>query len=99
MSRRSTTFRTLTASALLVVALAACGEAGSSGTESAGGSTSTASGAACEPVAGKELVVLEDDEHLQTVDNIIPAANAAAVADQPAVLDRKSTRLNSSHWE
>jgi len=92
MSRRSTTLRTLTASALLVVALAACGDAGSSGTaaNTSGGSAS-ASGAACEPVAGKELVVLEDDKHLQTVDNIIPAANAAAVADQPAVLELLDT--------
>ncbi len=91
MSRRSTTFRTLTVSALLVVALAACGDAGSSGTEASGGSTSTASGTVCEPVAGKELVVLEDDKHLQTVDNIIPAANAAAVANQPAVLELLDT--------
>ncbi|MBD7980903.1 MULTISPECIES: glycine betaine ABC transporter substrate-binding protein [Oerskovia] len=93
MSRRSTTLRTLSASALLVLALAACGEAGSSGTggNTSGGSTSTASGAACEPVAGDALVVLEDDKHLQTVDNIIPAANAAAVANQPAVLELLDT--------
>ena len=93
MSRRSTTLRALSASALLVLALAACGEAGSSGTggNTSGGSTSTASGAACEPVAGDALVVLEDDKHLQTVDNIIPAANAAAVANQPAVLELLDT--------
>ncbi|MFD6091371.1 glycine betaine ABC transporter substrate-binding protein [Oerskovia sp. NPDC060338] len=93
MSRRSTTLRTLSASALLVLALAACGEAGSSGTggNTSGGPTSTASGAACEPVAGDALVVLEDDKHLQTVDNIIPAANAAAVANQPAVLELLDT--------
>ncbi|MHA7132513.1 glycine betaine ABC transporter substrate-binding protein [Oerskovia turbata] len=91
MSRRSTALRSLTASTLLVVALAACGQAGSSGTEASGSGTSTASGAVCEPVAGKELVVLEDDQHLQTVDNIIPAANAAAVADQPAVLELLDT--------
>ncbi|MEK8225205.1 glycine betaine ABC transporter substrate-binding protein [Oerskovia sp. M15] len=36
-------------------------------------------------------MVLEDDKHLQTVDNIIPAANAAAVADQPAVLELLDT--------
>ncbi|MBE7701956.1 glycine/betaine ABC transporter substrate-binding protein [Oerskovia sp. Sa1BUA8] len=91
MSRRSTTLRTLSVSALLVVALAACGEAGSSGTEASDGSSSTASGTVCEPVAGDQLVVLEDDKHLQTVDNIIPAANAAAVADQPEVLELLDT--------
>ena len=93
MSRRSTTLRTLSASALLVLALAACGEAGSSGAggNTSGGSTSSASGTACEPVAGDALVVLEDDKHLQTVDNIIPAANAAAVANQPAVLELLDT--------
>ncbi len=93
MSRRSTTLRALSASALLVLALAACGEAGSSGAggNTSGGSTSSASGTACEPVAGDALVVLEDDKHLQTVDNIIPAANAAAVANQPAVLELLDT--------
>ena len=31
--------------------------------------------------AGEELVVLEDDQGLQTVDNIIPAVNAEASSD------------------
>lgn len=72
--------------ALVLFSVAACGEAGSSG----GGTTSTADAgggsalAVCEPVAGEQLVVLEDDLYLQTVDNIIPAIHAAAA--QPAMI-------------
>jgi osmoprotectant transport system substrate-binding protein len=58
--------------------LAGCGDAGSSGT--AAPSSSNSSGAAkadCAPVAGAELVVLDDDKKLQTVDNLIPAVNKA----------------------
>jgi osmoprotectant transport system substrate-binding protein len=71
-----------------VVALAltaACGQSGSSGT---GGSSDTqaASGDACAPVAGDQLVVLEDDKHLQNADNVIPAANAKTAEAQPALL-------------
>ena len=67
-----------------VLATAACGESGSSGTggDAASGS---ASGNACAPVAGDELVLLEDDKNLQTVDNLIPAVNAQA--STPALLD------------
>ena len=35
-----------------------------------------ASGDACAPIAGDQLVVLEDDQELQNADNIIPAVNA-----------------------
>ena len=65
----------------------ACGESGSSGT--GGGADSadaTASGEACAPVPGDQLVVLEDDQELQNADNIIPAANAAAAEANPALL-------------
>lgn len=75
---------------LAVAALAstACGESGSSGTGGGddGGSTQ-ASGDACAPVAGDQLVVLEDDQQLQNADNIIPAVNAAAAAANPALLE------------
>ncbi|MCW2699717.1 MAG: Osmoprotectant transport system substrate-binding protein [Blastococcus sp.] len=74
----------------LAVALAltaACGESGSSGT---GGDTDTrstaASGETCAPVAGDQLVVLEDDQGLQNAENIIPAVNARTAESQPAVL-------------
>jgi osmoprotectant transport system substrate-binding protein len=71
-----------------VVALAltaACGQSGSSGT---GGSSDTqaASGDACAPVAGDQLVVLEDDKHLQNADNVIPGVNAKTAEAQPALL-------------
>jgi osmoprotectant transport system substrate-binding protein len=67
-----------------VLATAACGDSGSSGT--GGGSASgSASGDACAPVQGEEIVLLEDDKNLQTVDNVIPAVNSAA--STPALLD------------
>jgi osmoprotectant transport system substrate-binding protein len=65
--------------------LTACGESGSSGTggaEASGG----ASGDACAPVAGEQLVVLEDDQQLQNADNIVPAVNMATAQANPALL-------------
>jgi osmoprotectant transport system substrate-binding protein len=81
--------RSLGVTGLLLAALllTACGDSGSSGTKA--DSTPTSSGgekkAACEPVAGDELVALDDDKGLQTVDNIIPAVNAKA--STPQLLD------------
>ena len=75
-----------------VLSTAACGESGSSGTggdAAAGGSS--ASGDACAPVAGEQLVLLEDDKGLQTVDNIIPAVSAEAAAADPALLETLNT--------
>jgi osmoprotectant transport system substrate-binding protein len=73
--------------ALAVALTAACGESGSSGT----GGDADASGAAscdtCAPVAGDQLVVLEDDKQLQNADNVIPAVNAAAAGASPALLE------------
>lgn len=73
----------------VALTLSACGESGSStdggadpgsnGSDSAtddGGGNGA--GAECAPVAGEELVVLDDDQDLQTVDNLIPAVSAAA---------------------
>lgn len=45
-----------------------------------------ASASVCDPIPGDELVVLEDDQKLQTVDNIIPAVNAAVAEANPALL-------------
>lgn len=71
-----------------VLTTAACGESGSSGTGgSADSGGSGASGDACAPVAGDQLVVLEDDQQLQNADNIVPAVNAAAAAANPALLE------------
>ncbi|HEX3003603.1 MAG TPA: glycine betaine ABC transporter substrate-binding protein [Angustibacter sp.] len=64
--------------------LSACGDAGSSGTAAPSSSTTGSGGAAkadCQPVAGQELVVLDDDKKLQTVDNLIPAVNQAKSSD------------------
>jgi osmoprotectant transport system substrate-binding protein len=80
-----------------VLATAACGDSGSSGTGGAAASGSAA-GDACAPVAGEQLVVLQDDKHLQNADNIVPAVNAAAAAANPtllATLDKVSQVLTT----
>jgi osmoprotectant transport system substrate-binding protein len=66
---------------LATTLLSACGESGSSGTKAKSTNTAAAGKADCAPVAGDELVVLEDDQQLQTVDNVIPAVNAEASSD------------------
>ena len=67
---------------LLSLALSACGESGSSGTKTKAKASTTAAGKEdCAPMAGDQLVVLDDDKTLQTVDNIIPAVNAEASSD------------------
>ncbi|MBA2767810.1 MAG: glycine/betaine ABC transporter substrate-binding protein [Sporichthyaceae bacterium] len=92
---------TLSLAGLLLVtpALAACGESGSSGTKAKPSATAGSGGdekAACEAVPGEELVVLEDDKQLQTVDNVIPAINAEASSDElVAALDAVSTALTT----
>ena len=74
--------------ALAALVTTACGESGSSGTGGGDeGGSNQASGEACAPVAGDQLVVLEDDQKLQNADNIIPAVNAAAAAANPALLE------------
>ncbi|MDP5184022.1 glycine betaine ABC transporter substrate-binding protein [Blastococcus sp. BMG 814] len=79
--------KTLAPLVFAVALTAACGESGSSGT-GGGGDTGggQASGDACAPVAGDQLVVLEDDQGLQNADNIIPAVNAQAAQANPALL-------------
>ena len=77
--------------ALAVALTAACGESGSSGTGGGAEASGSASGDACAPVAGDQLVVLEDDKGLQNADNIIPAVNAAAAAANPALVEALNT--------
>jgi osmoprotectant transport system substrate-binding protein len=75
-----------------VLSTAACGESGSSGTGGdAAASGSSASGDACAPVAGDQLVVLDDDKGLQNADNIVPVVNAAASTANPALLEALNT--------
>ena len=76
---RSRTGLLLAATAAAALALTACG----------GSSASTSSGTLSNPTkaaassAGDELVVLADDLHLQTVDNVVPVVNAKV--DSPAL--------------
>ncbi|MEU8047110.1 glycine betaine ABC transporter substrate-binding protein [Micromonospora echinofusca] len=73
--------------------LTGCGDAGSSGTDAP---EQAASGAGCAPVAGDQLVVLDDDKKLQNTDNVIPAVNADAASPQLlAALDKVSAALDT----
>jgi osmoprotectant transport system substrate-binding protein len=84
MTRRT---RTLIPLAIAVaLATAACGDSGSSGTGGDESSGSAASGDACAPIAGDQLVVLEDDMELQNADNVIPAITTATATANPALL-------------
>lgn len=88
---RMSMFRSLGIAGLVLTSLllAACGDSGSSGTKAESTPSSSASTdskkASCEPVAGDELVVLDDDKGLQIVDNVIPAVNAESAT--PEILD------------
>lgn len=86
---------TLAAASLLglTLVLTACAEEGSSGTEAP---AAQATGDGCAPVAGEQLVVLEDDQQLQNTDNVIPAVNAAAATPELiAALDVVSAALDT----
>ncbi|MGY1600823.1 glycine betaine ABC transporter substrate-binding protein [Geodermatophilus sp. SYSU D00815] len=85
MTRRARYLVPLALASVLVTA--ACGESGSSGTGGGSEGGAEASGDACAPVPGDQLVVLEDDQQLQNADNVIPAVNAAAAAANPALLE------------
>jgi osmoprotectant transport system substrate-binding protein len=68
-----------------VLVTAGCGSSGSSGT-GGGTASGTAAGSSCAPVAGDQLVVLQDDKHLQNSDNIVPAVNAKTASADPALI-------------
>ncbi|SCE80018.1 osmoprotectant transport system substrate-binding protein [Micromonospora purpureochromogenes] len=73
--------------------LTGCGDEGSSGTDAP---QQGASGAGCAPVAGDQLVVLNDDKKLQNTDNIIPAINVDVANPQlVAALDKVSAALDT----
>ncbi|MCG7287672.1 glycine/betaine ABC transporter substrate-binding protein [Cellulomonas sp. ACRRI] len=95
MNARRTTLPAAAAGLLLL--LAACGDPGSGG-GTAETSASSSGGTVCEPVAGDQLVVLEDDKGLQNADNVIPAVNAAAAQADPGLvplLDTVSAALDT----
>jgi osmoprotectant transport system substrate-binding protein len=75
------------------LSVAACGKAGSSGTQAP---ASNAASGGCAPAAGDKLVVLTDDKHLQSVDNVIAAVNAKAATNPAllAALDKVSAALS-----
>jgi osmoprotectant transport system substrate-binding protein len=72
---------------LSAAALVACGKSGSSSGDNAAG---------CTPAKGNDLVVLQDDKHLQTVDNVIPAVYKP-LATQPLLdaLNKVSAALDT----
>jgi len=73
--------------------VAGCGKAGSSGTAAP---ASAAAGGGCAPVAGTQLVVLDDDKHLQNTDNVIAAINTkAATPDVVAALNKVAAALDT----
>ncbi|PFG34659.1 glycine betaine ABC transporter substrate-binding protein [Sanguibacter antarcticus] len=76
----------------VVVLLAACGSPGSSDSGSGTATSTTASDlAVCEAVPGDALVALVDDQNLQNPDNIVPAVNGAAAADDPELVTLLNT--------
>lgn len=81
--------------AALAGGVAGCGQAGSSQQGgSGGGNSSAATKAGCAPVAGQDIVLLEDDKKLQNSDNIVPAINAkAATPPLTAALNKVSGAL------
>ncbi|MGH8791448.1 MAG: glycine betaine ABC transporter substrate-binding protein [Stackebrandtia sp.] len=62
----------------LALALAGCGDPGSSGTRDA----DDVEGPGCEPLAGETLVALEDDQNLQASENALAVFNADAASDE-----------------
>ncbi|MBT0995408.1 glycine/betaine ABC transporter substrate-binding protein [Cellulomonas sp. DKR-3] len=67
--------------------LAGCGDPGSGGGVADPTTDTSATGSACEPVAGDQLVVLEDDQALQNSENIVPAINEKAAKAHPDIVD------------
>ncbi len=86
----------LAALAALPLLLSACSDSGSS-TTTTGASASGASGGSttvCAPVAGDQLVALDDDKKLQNSDNIIPVVRTDKVSDAlTTALDKVSAAL------
>jgi len=96
MRARRSTLAAVAAAVLLLTA--ACGQAGSSGSGETTSSQGASAVATCAPVPGDKLVVLDDDKGLQTVDNIVPAINTAAIAGDATIvslLDAVSATLDT----
>ncbi|MDP9396248.1 MAG: glycine/betaine ABC transporter substrate-binding protein [Actinomycetota bacterium] len=90
--------RSYRAAGVAVATAAALLSAGCGGGEQApaGGGSAAGDAKVCDPVPGQELVVLEDDKHLQTVDNVIPAiSQKAATPPLTKTLDAVSATLTT----
>jgi len=66
--------------------LVGCGDAGSSGAQAPAAS---GGGAGCAPVAGQQLVALQDDKNLQNSDNVVAALNTKAASPQAVAATNK----------
>ena len=85
---------TIAAGLLSTLALTACGNPGSSGTE-APPTAGPSAGPGCEPMASDTLVLLTDDRNLQKTDNIIAAINTqAATPALKAAVDKVADALD-----
>ena len=85
---------TIAAGLLSTLALSACGNPGSSGTE-APPTAGPSAGPGCEPMASDTLVLLTDDRNLQKTDNIIAAINTqAATPALKAAVDKVADALD-----
>jgi osmoprotectant transport system substrate-binding protein len=71
------------AAAILGLVLAGCGTSSSSTSSGTLGNSGSSSPSTSTSSAGNELVVLTDDMHLQTVDNVVPVVNNKV--DSPAL--------------
>ncbi|HEU0104313.1 MAG TPA: glycine betaine ABC transporter substrate-binding protein [Mycobacteriales bacterium] len=84
--------------AVLPLALASCSDSGSdtaTPATPAPGAASGASSTVCEPVAGDDLVALDDDKSLQASDNIVPVVRTAVLSDPlTTALDQVSAALD-----
>lgn len=92
-STRARIFHAAAGLAAVALLATACGDPGQSGTEEP---EPAAQGEGCPPVAGDELVLLEDDQDWQTAENILPAVNAdSAEPELLAALDAVSAALDT----
>ncbi|KGM13919.1 glycine betaine ABC transporter substrate-binding protein [Cellulomonas bogoriensis] len=89
---------TFTVAALTALVLAGCGEPGSAGQSPEATAPEGDQLEVCEAIPGEQLVVLDDDQGLQTVDNVVPALHGPTATDDEnlvGLLDEVSALLTS----
>lgn len=91
---RKKMFAAVAAGGLSALALTACGSPGSSGTTA----PEDVTGDGCEPIAGEELVALEDDRNLQASENIVVAFNTEAVTDSAMEAVNAASAALTTDW-